>query len=119
MASKPNRLMLLVLVQCSDRLVSQVQEYKEIQANIKRDLRSKIKQTLLGALMQGDADSDGVIDPEEVDRIVFRLNLMPGVEFNEGRFRQVLKREGGDIMKFASKHFEEEAIVEKERIFIF
>ena len=114
-----NRLILLFLVQCSDRLVSQVQEYKEIQANIKRDLRSKIKQTLLGALMQGDADSDGVIDPEEVDRIVFRLNLMPGVEFNEGRFRQVLKREGGDIMKFASKHFEEEAIVEKERIFIF
>lgn len=69
--------------------------------------------------MQGDADRDGIIDPEEIDRIVFRLNLMPGVEFNEARFRKTLKSEKGDIMKFASKHFEEENVVERERIFIF
>lgn len=102
-----------------DRLVSQVQQYKEIQASIKADLRSKIKQTLLGAMMQGDENNDGAISAEETDRLVVRLNLMPGVEFNEARFRQVLKNEGGDIMQFASKHFEEEQVVEKERIFIF
>ena len=103
----------------SDKLVAQLNEYKTIQESIKTDLRSKVQQTLLNVFMRSDRDENCVIDPEEVDRLVLRLKNIPGVEFNESRFRSTLKREGGDIMKFASNHFGDQTVVDKERIFKF
>jgi cell division FtsZ-interacting protein ZapD len=103
----------------SDKLVKQVNEYRTIQEDIKTDLRSKIQQTLLDVFMRSDKDEDFVIDPEEVDRLVTRLTNIPGVDFDEGKFRRALKKEGGDIMEFADKHFGDDDAAQKERIFKF
>ena len=103
----------------SDKLVKQVNEYKKIQEDIKVDLRSKIQQTLLSVFMRSDSDEDFIIDPEEVDRLVMRLKNIPGVSFNEAKFRKFLKKEGGDIMKFADCHFSNEAALKKDGIFQF
>ena len=100
-------------------MVEQVNEYKQIQAAIRIDLRSKVQQTLLSVFMKSDSDEDFLIDPEEADRLVLRLKNIPGVEFDEAKFRQVLKKEGGDIMKFAEKHFGDDANLNKEGIFKF
>jgi hypothetical protein len=99
--------------------VKQVNEYKLLQADIKTDLRSKVQQTLMTVFMRSDQDEDFVIDPEEVDRLVLRLKNIPGVEFDEKKFRKVLNKEGGDIMKFADRHFGDDVALDKDRIFKF
>lgn len=53
------------------------------------------------------------------NRLVTRLTNIPGVDFDEGKFRRALKKEGGDIMEFADKHFGDDAAVQKEHIFKF
>jgi hypothetical protein len=69
--------------------------------------------------MRSDQDEDFVIAPDEVDRLVLRLKNIPGVEFDEEKFRKVLKKEGGDIMKFADRHFGDDVALDKDRIFRF
>lgn len=110
------------LISCllsSDKLVKQVNEYKQIQEDIKADLRGKIQQTLLNVFMRSDKDENFIIDPEEVDRLILRLKNIPSVEFDETRFRKALQKEGGDIMKFAQKHFGQGIPLAKNGVFQF
>jgi hypothetical protein len=101
----------------SDKLVDQVNEYKQIQLDIKTDLRSKIQQTLLSVFMKSDRDEDFVIGPDEVNRLVYRLRSIPSVEFDEAKFRKALEKEGGDISKFADRYFSSDARMQKNAIF--
>jgi len=87
-----------------DKLVDQVNEYRKIQESIQIDLQSRIQQTLLSVFMRSDRDEDYIIDPEEVNQLIYRLNSIPSVTFDETKFRKALKKEGGDVMKFANKH---------------
>lgn len=104
---------------CSDKLVQQVNEYQRIQQNIKTDLRSKIQQTLLNVMMKSDQDEDFEIDPEEIDRLVLRLKNIPGVKFDEAKFRKAIARDGGDILLFAERHFGDKAKPTKDAIFTY
>jgi len=104
---------------CSDKLVKQVNEYKQIREDIKVDLRSRIQHTLLNVFIRSDKDENFIIDSEEVNRLIFRLKNIPSVQFDETRFRKALQKEGGDIMKFADKHFRKEKPFAKDGIFQF
>lgn len=101
-----------------DTLVKQVNEYKQVQAQMKANVRAKVKQNLLSAVMSSDTDMDFYIDPEEVDMLVLRLSNMPGVQFNEAAFRSALKKSGMSITDFSKKYLEDKSL-EKDKIFAF
>lgn len=101
-----------------DTLVQQVTEYKQVQAQMKANLRAKVKQNLLSAVISSDTDMDFFIDPEEVDALVMRLSNMPGVQFNEAAFRKALKKSGMSITDFSKKYLED-ASLEKDKIFTY
>jgi hypothetical protein len=102
-----------------DKLVEQVQQYKQIQAEVRKDLTSKIKQTLLSVVMASDIDMDYIIDPEEVDVLIMRMKALPSIEFNEAGFRTAIQQGDGSIMAFFNAHLSDDAVIAKEKIFVF
>lgn len=77
-----------------DELVRQVQEWKKIQAEVKKSLEAKIMQNLMDVVLRSDRDQDNLIDPEEVDGLMLRLKQIEGVEFSETNFKKALNKEG-------------------------
>ena len=79
-----------------DTLVAQVKEFKEVQADMKESLQTKVLQNLIGVVITADKDKDFVIDPEEVDGLVVRLKSMDGVDFSEENFNKAVTKSGYD-----------------------
>lgn len=102
-----------------DVLVKQVSEYKLIQQQVKEDLKSKIKQTLLSVVLRSDIDQDYQIDPEEIDMVVLRLNSLPNVKFNEANFRKAIKKDNGSLVTFMNEHLTDDMKMVKDKIFVF
>eukprot|EP00542_Grammatophora_oceanica_P018365 CAMPEP_0194028336 /NCGR_PEP_ID=MMETSP0009_2-20130614/2330_1 /TAXON_ID=210454 /ORGANISM="Grammatophora oceanica, Strain CCMP 410" /LENGTH=295 /DNA_ID=CAMNT_0038667693 /DNA_START=74 /DNA_END=961 /DNA_ORIENTATION=- len=102
-----------------DKLVAQVEQYKRIQGQVKQDLKSKLKQTLLSVVMASDIDQDYIIDPEEVDMLVLRLSNLPSIQLNEAKFRKAIAKDKGSIMTFINAHLTSDEVMAKEKMFVF
>ena len=89
---------------CSETLVEQVQEYKEIRQGIHSDLRGRIQNTILNVMERSDKDMDYVIDDSEMDQLISNLRLLPGVTFDEQKLRAALSSVKGDLSDFFDQH---------------
>jgi hypothetical protein len=73
-----------------DRLLAIVQEQKELQEKIRVKLNQQIMQQILTIVVREDRDQNWTLRPTEVEKIIIRLGLVEGIEFNETLFRQML-----------------------------
>lgn len=76
--------------QSVDRLTGIVRENRTIQDSIRTKLRQKVLQQILGVVVNADRNSDWALAPAEVESLIIRLRSVPGVVFDEGKFRQIL-----------------------------
>ena len=98
-------------------LVKQVQQYQHIQEQVRLDLKTKIKQTLLSIVMRSDLDQDYTLNDGEVEMLVMRLTAMPDVKFNEAAFRKAVSRCKGSIMTFMNECLTDDEAIAKQKIF--
>lgn len=97
----------------------QVQENREILKSMKTNVKSSVLQNLLSVIMSSDADKDMVVDDEEIETLIRRIENMGGVEIHNDRFRAVVAgKKVGDLMNVA-KNLLRDDLPEDERIFEF
>lgn len=75
-----------------DRLVHFVGENGRVQKEILQQLQAEVLQQIMTAVLATDADRDFIVDPPEVEVLIVRLRNLPGVEFDEKAFRQLLQQ---------------------------
>jgi hypothetical protein len=76
-----------------DRLVAMVQEQKELQEKIRTKINQQIMQQMLTIVVREDRDQSWTLRPTEIEKIIVRLGLVEGIEFNEGLFREKLNQD--------------------------
>jgi hypothetical protein len=74
-----------------DRLTEIVQENKQLQEQIRKKIQQRVMQQLLGVVVKADRDQDFALGPKEIDVLIMRMGAINGIEFNEQRFREMLK----------------------------
>jgi len=65
----------------------QVEKNKEILKNMKANLKGTVMQNLLSVVMASDKDKDMVVDKEEIDTLMKRIEGIGGVQVREDKFR--------------------------------
>jgi hypothetical protein len=73
-----------------DRLLAIVQEQKELQEKIRVKINQQIMQQILTIVVREDRDQNWTLRPTEIEKIIVRLGLLEGIEFNVTLFRQML-----------------------------
>jgi len=71
-----------------------VKENQKVLDAIKANIQGKIVQDLLGVVLTSDRDGDHMIDPEEMNEFIMRLNMFQGVTFDVERFKNEMKSKG-------------------------
>jgi hypothetical protein len=92
-------------------LMEQLEEYRIIQSEIEQSLQAKIIQTMLDVVIRVDNDYDFVIDKEEVDGLLLRLQSMEGVNFSEANFCKAIAKAGFNVEDVANGGFDLEAVM--------
>lgn len=77
-----------------DILIKQVEEYKKVQAQMKKNLEAEVIQNLISVIIRSDDDEDFILDPEEVDGLIMRLKSIDGVDFSEANFKRAVEKAG-------------------------
>lgn len=75
------------------RLIHCVERWRVIQQELNAALREQVQQEIIRAVVLTDADSNFVLSAQELERLILRLNNMPGVKLNEHALRQQLEME--------------------------
>ena len=78
----------------ADRMVAYVKKNRELINKIKDNLARRVIHDIMTVLMRGDRDQDFSIGPKEMDVIIFNLNNIEGVDFNEDLFLELVKTHG-------------------------
>ena len=73
-----------------DQLIALVQEQQGLQEKIRQKTRQQIMQQILTIVVREDRDQNWTLKPTEIEKMIVRLGLVEGIEFNEARFRQLL-----------------------------
>jgi hypothetical protein len=76
-----------------DRLLDVVAEQKELQEKLRRKINQQVMQQILAIVVREDRDQNWTLRPLEVEKLIVRLGLVEGIEFNEQRFRQMLTQD--------------------------
>lgn len=95
----------------------QVETNRGILKSMKGNVKSTVVNNLLSVVFASDIDHDSIIDPEEVDAMIKRLEQIGGIEVHDDRFRKTFA--GGtfaDLMNVVSNLLKED-IPPEERIF--
>ena len=88
----------------SETLVEQVHDYQKIRAGIHADLQGRIQQTILSVIERSDKDMDYVLESDEMEDMLSRLRMLPGVTFDETTLRKSLGAVNGDLNLFFDRH---------------
>uniref|UniRef100_A0A7S0C303 Uncharacterized protein n=1 Tax=Proboscia inermis TaxID=420281 RepID=A0A7S0C303_9STRA len=75
----------------------QVEENKDILAQMKKNLRANVLQNLLSVIIRCDSDGSFTIDDEETDGLIKRIKTINGVMLHEDRFREAIRKSGGSL----------------------
>ena len=73
-----------------DRLMAIVEEQKTLQEKIRVKINQQIMQQILTIVVREDRDQDWTLRPTEIEKIIVRLGLVEGIEFNESLLREKL-----------------------------
>lgn len=96
----------------------QVEKSREICANMKRNQKGAIVQNLLSVVFASDTDGDQIIDPEEVEDLIQRLQQIGGIDVRDEKFREEFS--GGSfssLMNVVSNLLRDD-IPDEDRIFV-
>lgn len=106
-----------------DQLVHTAHELREVQDEMKKTLRGDVLQDIMKAVFSSDRDRDFTMSAHEVDNLLLHLRNMPGIRFNEAKFRQVCASRIGevkihDVCEIA-RNLQDDGIPDDQRIFQF
>lgn len=73
-----------------EAFAEQVKDNQRILQQMKGNLRANVLQNLLSVILRSDADKDFVINENEVDSLIRRLQNISGVKVHSERFRAAL-----------------------------
>jgi hypothetical protein len=73
-----------------DRLLAIVEEQTELQENIRTKINQQIMQQILTIVVREDRDQNWTLRPTEIEKIIVRLGMVEGIEFDEKLFRGTL-----------------------------
>lgn len=105
-----------------DRLVYLVKENKRITNEVKKNTQAQIVQQLTTTVLRTDQDLDLMISPEELERLMTRLDATPGFDLNRERFKEVLGDTTkpipvGNIMKVI-RNLKDDSVPEEHNVFV-
>lgn len=80
-----------------ENLAVQVQENRKNLNMLEGLHRTLTLQNLLSVIVSSDNDNNNIIDTEEVDVLIKRIQDINGVELNEKRFREAVLGSGGSL----------------------
>lgn len=81
-----------------NRLVEMNNEWRELNAKIKKNLERSVIQQVVSVVVQSDSNRDFTIGPKELEMLVMRLKMIKGIEFDEANFRNAISQdEDGDL----------------------
>jgi len=80
-----------------DRLIEVVTETKRINAEMKKMIEASIIQQMITTVIRTDRDMDLQIGPIELKRLMQRLDVKPGFDFNQARFMILLGNPEGPV----------------------
>jgi len=95
----------------------QVEENRNILKNMKTNLKSSVLQNLLSVIMSSDADKDMVVDHEEVEVLITRIQNIGGVEVHDDRFRAAFAGRSVSSLMTVIQNLLRDDIPPEERIF--
>lgn len=75
------------------RMVTVVQRWRVVQQELHEILRNQVQQEIFQAVIHTDRDGNFELSAQELERLVVRLNAMPGIHLNEQGLRQQLEME--------------------------
>ena len=75
----------------AERLQYVILETARLQTLIKKNLRKKVLQDVLSIVIKADRNRDYTLNRVEIEMLIFRLNTLPSVDFQEDNFRKLLK----------------------------
>jgi cell division protein FtsB len=82
----------------TNTFIYEVKQNALVQEEIQELLMMNVMQNVLSALLQADSDGDFQIDPEEVDILILRVKMLPGVErVDEARIKDILLSKGSTL----------------------
>jgi hypothetical protein len=76
----------------ADRLVELCNEQQSIQTEMQNHLQAKILQQIVTITLQSDTNQNYIVSKNEVNVLIERLQLIPGVVFHVDRFRHILNQ---------------------------
>jgi len=83
--------------QSVDSFDTQVQQNKDILASMEKNLKADVLQNLLSVVFGSDTDNDSLLNGNEIDGLIRRLQSINGVIVNENKLRAVIKKNNGSI----------------------
>ena len=74
-----------------DRLLAIVEEQAELQEKIRTKINQQIMQQILTIVVREDRDQNWTLRPTEIEKIIVRVGMVEGIEFDEKLFRGTLE----------------------------
>lgn len=102
-----------------DEFAKQVKENKGLLQKMKGNLKATVLQNLLSVVLRSDADRNMVIQEEEVNDLIRRIQNISGVRVDEARFRAACHGETVHAVMDMIKNLLRADVAEEEQIFIF
>jgi hypothetical protein len=104
------------------RLVEMVQEMRELQEQIKKNLERSVVQQVVSVVVQSDANRDFCLGPAELEILVLRLKAIKGIEFDETNFQKALSQDEDGIIHLAEimnvlRNLLDDSVPEQDNIF--
>lgn len=103
--------------QSVDAFSKQVEENKKILASMQNNLKANVLQNLFSIILRSDVDGDNIIDKEEVDTLVARLERISGMDFNEEKFRGAIEGKTIKAVVDVVKHLLKDDLPDEDKIF--
>jgi len=96
---------------------NQAKEAKEILEMMKLNNRAAVLQNLLNIILLSDTDGDFVMDENEIDKLISRIQGIGGVEVHEGRFRSRVQDKDIDSIMSVMQNLLSDNVPSDEKIF--
>lgn len=74
-----------------DRLLSIIEEQADLQEKIRIKINQQILEHILTIVVREDRDQNGTLRPTEIEKMIVRLGMIEGIEFDEKLFRETLE----------------------------
>lgn len=97
----------------------QVEENRNILKSMKTNLKSSVLQNLLSVIMSSDADKNMIVDDEEVEVLIRRIESIGGVEVHDDRFRAAFSGKSVSSLMSVIQNLLRDDIPAEEKIFEF